>query len=281
MKIWIIGKKGLLGKTLTNLCMQKKLAHIATGHEEADITNRDQLARVAERERPTHIVNCAAYTDVDGAEAHAAIAYSVNAEGAENSARVARTHGARLMHISTDYVFDGRGCEPYLETDGCNPTNLYGKSKLEGELRVMEQCPTACILRTSWVFGPGGKNFISSLLSHFKTRTEISAVADQIGRVTYCGDLAEAVLALLCHSGIFHFANKGAVSRFEIAEALLRLAREKQMPMTCTSIQPVFSDAFPTVANRPSYSVLSTKKVENLLGCEPPSWKQALEKCLV
>ena len=280
MKIWILGRDGLLGKELARQCDDQKIAKVATNREEADITDFKKLTQVAEKEKVTHIVNCAAYTDVDKAESQPEIAYQVNADGPEHLAIVARQCGARLIHISTDYVFDGQKRQPYGESDACKPTGVYAHSKWVGENRLLEHFPSACILRTSWLFGKGGKNFISSLLSRFATNEEVRVVTDQTGRPTYCRDLAEAVLSLLCHSGIYHFANRGEASRFRIAEELLKKAQERGIKMACRTLIPVLSKEFPTPAPRPAYSVLATEKIERVLGKPPRPWTDVVDEYL-
>lgn len=230
--------------------------------------------------QPTHLINCAAYTDVDGAESHKQEAFAINAVGAENVACVARDWGARYVHISTDYVFGGRGRSPYREEDVCSPVNVYGESKLEGERRILSLMPEALVIRTSWVFGVSGKNFISSVLSRLYKETCIKAVSDQEGRPTYCYDLAEALLELCEMSGVVHFANSGGGSRYALAQELLECARSLGLPVMCEQILPVLSADFSTQAVRPQYSVLDTTKYTRLTGKEPRRWNLGCEEQL-
>ena len=264
MKMWIIGAHGMLGSALMQSCQRKEIDVIGTSREESDITQSDQLISKAKQIKPTHIVNCAAYTDVDRAEKEPEIAFAINAEGAANIARVARECGARLLHISTDYVFNGIGDRPYCEEDPCSPPNQYGKSKWEGEKKVLQLFPEACILRTSWLFGQKGKNFISSLMHWFQQKQELQIVDDQRGKPTYCNDLAEAILTLLDRKGIVHFANDSEKSRYHIALELLEACKRRGISLKCQQIFPVSSDKFPTPAVRPLYSVLDTKKYTRL-----------------
>lgn len=283
MKLWILGKKGLLGSTLHALCQTKKISSIATSREEADISHLEHLKRFldhSEAKEITHIINCAAYTDVDRAEKEKEIAYQVNALGPENIGLVAQKIGAKVVHISTDYVFDGSLGRPYTETDQCFPLSVYGKTKWEGENNLLAISPSACIIRVSWLFGNGGKNFISSVLQKLKTESSLSVVSDQRGRATFTPDLAEVILELLCHSGIYHFANQGEVSRFDIAKNIYEKAKALAIPMACQNLSPTPSHTFPTPAKRPSYSVLNTKKIETLLGESPRSWETALQDYL-
>jgi dTDP-4-dehydrorhamnose reductase len=279
MKIWIIGSGGLLGSTMSRICQKRNLAFLSTTREEIDITSLELLQRFAEKIQPTHIINCAAYTDVDAAEREPKEAFAVNATGAENIAQTARESGAKFLHISTDYVFSGsERTTPFSELDICQPIGVYGASKREGELRVLQEFPQACILRTSWLFGSKGKNFISGLLQLLQSREMIQATSDQLGRATYAQDLAEAALALICHSGVFHFANQGEVSRYKIAEAMKAAALERGVKIACKEILPVRASDFPTVAPRPRYSVLCTKKVEGILGWKPRGWKEVVSE---
>ena len=280
MKIWITGAEGMLGSILIDYCKNRGIEVLGTSRSQADITHLDSLGMSAQAIRPTHIINCAAYTNVDGAEKDQKIAFAVNAEGAENMALTARECGARLIHLSTDYVFSGTGSQPYKEDDVCCPMNVYGQSKREGEVRIMKILPSACILRTSWLFGAKGKNFISSLLTSFQQKEELQVVADQCGRPTYICDLAEAVFLLLNQEGIFHFANTGALSRYQIAMDMLEVVKQLGYPHICQRIVPVLSAQFLTIAPRPSYSVLDTQKYFHHTNRQPRSWSTVVREFL-
>lgn len=272
MLVWILGAGGQLGSALKDHCTLEKIPFIASGHTQADITDLEQLKQLSEQLNPTHIINCAAYTDVDGAEKNGQIAYAVNARGAENVGIIGREMGIKVVHVSTDYVFAGDKDSPYLETDRPNPLGVYGKSKLEGELRLLEQLGTACIVRTSWIFGQSGKNFISRALEMLRTKEQIEAIDDQINRATYNRDLAQALLDLSCHSGIFHFANGEAMSRYQIIKDFHTLAIQRNISLKCQKISPIGSDD----PIRPKYSALGTKKVELVLGRKPRVWETVL-----
>lgn len=280
MKLWIVGAKGLLGSTLSSLCDKSKMVHFDTSRDQADITHLDLLRRIAHQNKPTHIVNCAAYTDVDGAETNQERAFHINAEGAENLAQVAKEFDAKFIHISTNFVFDGMKETPYLETDACRPLGLYGQSKWEGEQKVLSALPSACIIRTSWLFGKRGNNFLSSLMHFLKNQKEMRVVEDQIASLTACEDLSRAVLDLLCHSGVFHFANRGECSRFQVAGKLLDQAKVRGIPLACQSIIPVSSREFTTAAKRPPYSPFNISKVEGVLGRTIPTWQEAMQEYL-
>lgn len=270
----------MLGSSLLNKCFQSGIEAVGTSKSEANICDFNQLQTKCAQILPTHIINCAAYTDVDGAERNPEMAFAVNAEGAGNVAKIASDFGASLVHISTDYVFGGVENIPYTEDSHCSPINTYGKSKWEGEKKIREILPHACIVRTSWIFGPKGKNFISSLLNCFQQRQELQVVSDQCGRPTYCEDLSDAILKVLNLQGIVHFANEGPSSRYQIALDLLTCVNKLLIPIKCKNIIPVSSSGFPTPALRPSYSVLDTNKYTQLTSLKPRPWIQAAEEFL-
>ena len=281
MKLWILGAHGFLGSALCALCTEKQINFVATGKEEADITDLEHLRKFFKMHNVTHIINCAAYTDVDGAEKHSEQALLVNALGPKNIGIIAHENGLKIIHISTDYVFDGSLERPYTELDPCQPVdNIYAKTKWEGEKNLSHVCPSACIIRTSWLFGKGGKNFISSVFQKMKKEPSLKVVSDQRGRPTFAPDLALAILELLESTGIYHFANAGEVSRFEIATEIKKKAEELNIPLSCKEIIPTTSDLFPTPAKRPGYSVLNTKKIESVLSHPPRRWTEALSEYL-
>jgi len=280
MKIWITGANGMLGSSLLKVCSKRGMDAVGTARSEADVCDLSQLKEKFLEIRPTLIINCAAYTDVDKAESEPERVFAVNAEGAANMARVAKEFSARLMHISTDYVFDGRGIEPYKEEGLCAPCNIYGASKWEGEKKVLEILPEACVLRTSWLFGAQGKNFISSLMRLFQEKEELQVVSDQCGRPTYCHDLAAAVFSLLNAQGIYHFANEEKRSRYEIALHLLEILKTMGIAVKCKRIVPVLSAQFPTPAPRPSYSVLDTDKYFHHTKIKPRPFGEAVREFL-
>lgn len=278
MKVWVIGARGMLGSVLVEKYQKSGVDIVGSSHEEADVRDVGQLLAKVKEIQPTLIVNCAAYTDVDGAEKEPEAAFAVNALGAENAAIAAKACGARLIHISTDYVFNGEGKTPFREEDLCAPINQYGKSKLEGEERVLKVLPEACIVRTSWLFGMQGKNFISSLIGWMQQKEELQVACDQFGRPTYCHDLADAIIALPEVSGIIHFAGGMQRSRFQMAIDLLNLCKELGISLKCRRIIPVSSSAFPTPAPRPFYSVLDTEKYTELTQKKPRPWSEAIKE---
>jgi dTDP-4-dehydrorhamnose reductase len=274
MKLWILGADGLVGSALKQLCIEKDIKFSASNKIEADISDFNSLKNAFPG--ATHIINCAAYTNVDKAELEPDLAYRINAEGAKNAALIAKEQGARFIHLSTDYVFDGQKARAYEEDDSCNPLSVYAKSKLEGEREVLKAYPQSCILRTSWVFGKGGKNFLSSLLTLMQTKEEITIDATQTSRVTYCLDLARAILELLPFSNVFHFANSQECSRLDVAQELYEIAKERKIPLKCQKIIPSYQAI--KGAPRPLRSVLSTERFALDTKSKPRSWQDALKE---
>lgn len=269
-RIWIVGKEGLLAQALARACTKRGLDFFATGQQEADVTRIHTLQPFAEE--ATHIINCAAYTNVDLAEKEREKAFAVNAQGPANLAKVSR---GKLLHVSTDYVFDGNQTHPYEETDLCNPLSVYGKSKREGEIHCLDGAKDACIVRTSWLYGAGGKSFLSSLLYLMQTQEEVKVAGGQIGSPTFVDDLAETLLALLDRRGIFHVTNGGSATRYEIAHVMREAARAAGIPLRCKTLTAV---PFVPVAARPNYSALAIRKVEEALGRPCREWKAAIRE---
>jgi len=257
-----------------------------------DIADRDAVSRFIVSERPTHIFNSAAYTRVDDAETEQELAYRVNATGAGALAQAAAERGCHLLHVSTDYVFDGEARVPYPETAHCAPKSVYGKSKLAGECLVLDSIGTGrsvLIVRTSWLFGEHGPNFVRTILNLLATREELRVVADQVGRPTYAQDLADAGLRLLglhvahrtpATSGIYHFANSGETSWHRFACAIRDGARARSMTVAAKVVTPIETEEFPRPAPRPSYSVLATDRYSDAVGQTPRSWQEGLDTYL-
>lgn len=244
-----------------------------------DIGNRTAVLKLVEELRPSLIINAAAYTAVDKAESEPALAMRVNGEGAGNLAEAAQRAGARMLHISTDFVFDGQKSSPYLPTDSVNPINVYGASKLKGEELVRERSVgTATILRTAWVYAAHGRNFVKTMLNLLTTRDELRVVADQVGTPTSAGSLASALWALGGHntlSGIYHFTDAGVASWFDFAVAIKDIAALTH-PGPLAQVTPVRTEDFPTAARRPPYSVLDKTATIGIIG---PSahWRTPLQ----
>lgn len=270
-KVLITGAQGQLGKMLSPLLPEALLTDVDT----LDITDLSAVLKFVSDHKIGTIINCAAYTAVDQAEEEAELAEKINVLGPENLAKT----GAKLIHISTDYVFDGKGCRPYTPLDETNPLSVYGKTKRLGEIKVWEQADTGVIIRTAWLYSPYGRNFVKTMRSLGAAKEEINVVADQVGTPTYAGDLAEAIVKMLPQiqqgqHGIYHFTNEGVCSWYDFAWAIMRASH-----LNCR-VNPILSSAYPTRACRPFYSVLDKTQIKQDFGLRIPHWYEGLEKCL-
>lgn len=280
-RVWICGANGMLGSHFQRLLGEKQIPFLANGHRQIDITDRDAVAAFVRVQKITHIINCAAYTQVDKAESEPEFAYKANAMGPAHLGLAARKYGARVIHFSTDYVFNGFGKQPYKEEQICSPLGAYGMSKLAGEVKLLDVLPEACIIRTSWLFGHPGKNFVDTMLKLMSQRDSLRIVVDQIGRPTYCQDLADAALEMLDLPGLFHFANQGETSWFDFASEIQRQALDRGVLIKPCALEPIPTSGYPTPAKRPAYSSLNTNKIEQQLGRCPRSWQAALSDYLL
>lgn len=274
MRILIFGATGMLGKALLRRPMNDEV--IGLGSADADLRNPDQINKVVTETKPDWIVLAAAYTDVDGCEINPTLATSINAYGAVNVANAAARNRSRLLFVSTDYVFDGTKTAPYENGDERNPINAYGRSKAEAEQKLVSILPECCIVRTSWLFGPGGKCFPDTILKLAEARPEIKVVNDQRGSPTYTLDLAEAIIKLV-HAGargIVHCTNRGECTWYEFACEIVRQAARG------TRVRPTTSTEFVRPAERPKYSVLSASSLQ-VHGISMPTWQEALQVYLV
>lgn len=279
-KIWISGAAGMLGSHFKRLLTERQIPFVANDFQQVDITNLEAVSNFMRVQKITHVINCAAYTAVDKAETDQKQAYLVNAMGPHQLGIAGRRHGARVMHFSTDYVFDGASRTPYAEESPCSPLGAYGMSKLAGEIKLLDAHPQACVIRTSWLFGLPGKNFVETMIRLMGEREQLRVVADQRGRPTYCQDLAETTLKLLDEQGIFHFTNAQETTWFQFAEEIQKQAKMLGFPMKVQKIEPITTQEYPTPAKRPAYSTLSTNKIEKLLGSAPRPWTEALQDYL-
>jgi dTDP-4-dehydrorhamnose reductase len=284
MKVMITGAYGQLGTCLKEMSASySELMIDLTDYDTLDITDRDAVSKYLGNSRPDFVVNCAAYTAVDKAENDHDAAHRLNALGPENLSLGCRQTGARLIHISTDYVFDGSSNTPYSETHSPNPKSVYGKTKLAGERLVLKQLPESVIIRTSWLYSAHGNNFVKTMIRLGQERDLLKVVFDQTGTPTYAGDLAKAILKIISVSikdndswnpGVYHFSNLGVCSWYDFA-----VETHKCTSITC-KVEPILSSAFPTVAPRPSYSVLDKSKIQATYGLEIPYWRDSLMKCI-
>lgn len=257
MKILVTGSKGQLGYWLKRVFEGHEL--LLTDREEMDIINEANIKEVVGSFSPDVIIHAAAYTNVDGAEADEKTAFLVNGKGTEYLVNAAKSAGAKVVYISTDYVFDGYGIKPYVEEDKVNPKSIYGKSKLAGEMAVLKE-PLNLVVRTAWLYGENGKNFVETMLSLANQNIPVRVVEDQIGCPTYTKDLAEAIKFLIEKqaNGIYHVTNKEQCSWYEFACDIFAVAQKQVI------VSPVSTAEFPRPAKRPAYSVLSTEKLEKL-----------------
>lgn len=280
MHLLITGASGLLAREFAPLARQAGWRVDAVPRSGLDITDREAVMTAVRRTKPDGVVNLAAFTDVDRAEAEFARACAVNAEGAGHLAEAAAEVGAVMVQLSTDYVFGGEAAVPYRIDSPPDPVNCYGRSKLHGEIAVRERSPHHLIVRTSWLFGAGGPNFVDSMLvlgRRFRQRGDpLRVVDDQRGRPTWTRSLAEILVALLERDvrGTVHASNDGDASWYELARAALRLAGIQ------VSMEPVTGSEFPRPARRPGYSVLDLTCLEEALGRRPPHWRSALARYL-
>ena len=271
MRVTILGASGLLGKAL----MREWSEDAVTGFSsrDADIRDAERIQQVVRETNPDWIILAAAYTDVDSCETHRELAFAVNRDGAVNVARAAKSGGAQLLFLSSDYVFDGNKKTPYEIDDDRNPQSVYGQTKAEAEIKLLDLMPDCCIARTSWLFGTGGKCFPDTILKLAASRPALDVVIDQRGCPTYATDLARAIMALCRKNarGIVHVTNTGDCTWFEFAQEIVRSAG---LP---TTVRPVSTQQMARPAPRPAYSVLSAACL-HFLGIEVPSWQDALQR---
>jgi dTDP-4-dehydrorhamnose reductase len=280
-KIWVCGASGMLGSHFKQLLTERKMTFVANDYQEMDITQLEAVSDFVRTQNISHIINCAAYTQVDKAEQELKAAYLINAIGPSNLGIAGRRHGAHVIHFSTDYVFNGREKTPYIEEDVCSPIGAYGMSKFAGEMKLLDEQEDACIIRTSWLFGLSGKNFVETMLRLMSEKEELRVVADQIGRPTYCKDLAEVTLDLLDEEGVFHFANAFETTWYQFAQEIHRQAQELGFSLALKKLEAIETKDYPTLTQRPAYSTLSTNKIEQILGSSPRPWQEALKDYLV
>ena len=282
MKVLLIGANGQLGKTLRE-SVPKEIELVALDLPDIDITDLQQVESTIAETRPDIIVNSAAYTAVDRAEEEPEVAIAVNAIGPKNLAMAAKHCGARLIHVSTDYVFDGTAGTPYTPHTGCNPLGIYGKSKRQGELNILDAMDNFVIIRTSWLYSKYGNNFVLTMLRLMREREQLNIVADQIGGPTWTFSLAQAIWKLSLKnnlSGIFHFSNAGVASWYDFAiaiqeEAVLLGRLKKWIP-----IDPIRTERYPTPAKRPLYTVLDCTRTWHDFDISPIHWRVALRLML-
>jgi dTDP-4-dehydrorhamnose reductase len=284
MKILITGAYGQLGNEIKSLVKNfPKWNFLFTDIDSLDITDAKTIELYLQKNNPDIIVNCAAYTAVDKAESETEIAGKVNDLAPSLLAKYAKKTGARFIHISTDYVFNGESSTPYVEEDKVDPKSIYGKTKLQGEQNCTKENPDTLIIRTSWLYSAFGNNFVKTMLRLGKERDLLKVVFDQIGTPTYASDLAKVIMAIISRfeldnqyfvPGVYHFSNEGVASWYDFAKAIFEIS-----DIECKVI-PVRSSEFPTPAKRPGYSVLDKSKIKNTYGITIPYWKDSLKNCI-
>ncbi|MDX2098941.1 MAG: dTDP-4-dehydrorhamnose reductase [Leptolyngbyaceae cyanobacterium bins.59] len=290
MRILLIGKDGQLGHDLVPV-LSAIGDLVAIGRETLDLEDGEAIRQSLRQVQPDITINAAAYTAVDRAESEADRAEAINGVAPTVMAEVSQELGSALVHVSTDYVFDGQKNTPYLEEDPTNPLSVYGRSKLAGEQGVQQGCDRHAIIRTAWVYGVGGKgNFVKTMLRLGAEREVLKVVVDQVGTPTWTGDLAEAIGQFVFHlcpngsseaaTGIYHYANSGAISWYDFAVAIFEEAALLGVPLKVQQVIPILSAEYPTPVTRPAYSVLSGKKTSVLLGKTAPHWRQSLRLML-
>jgi dTDP-4-dehydrorhamnose reductase len=284
-RVLITGSHGQVGHCLTHvLSVREDVEVIAYDREVLDITNEVQVATVLAELAPDVIINCAAHTAVDKAESDVEMSYAINRDGPRHLAQAAESLGALMLHISTDYVFDGEKAEPYLETDTPNPKGVYGQSKLAGEEAVAANCSRYAILRTAWVFGEHGNNFVKTMLRLGQDRPELGIIGDQFGGPTYAGDIANALVAIMDkftapeQAGVYHFSGAPHVSWYQFAKAIFESAEKQGVLSQTPQVNEITADQYPLPAPRPANSRLNCDKIQQMFAVEPSDWQSALDK---
>jgi len=282
--ILITGANGQLGSEIRRISEQHEnnFRFFFTDVPELDITNLEAIESFIKDNNIDYIVNCAAYTAVDKAEDDIDLCYKINRDAVINLALAATNNNAKIIHISTDYVYDGTATGPYKETDAVNPQSVYGKSKREGEAGLLKSCPDSIIIRTAWLYSIFGNNFVKTMIKYGKERDTLSVVADQTGTPTNAADLAQAIVRMLDFSeanefkaGIYHYSNEGVTTWYDFTIMI-----HKYAGITDCKVIPITTDQYPTKATRPKYSVLDKSKIKNTFGIYIPKWEESLNICV-
>jgi len=283
--IWLIGNKGMLGAELSSL-FEKESLNFAGTDREVDITDFNAVEKYAKDKAFEWIINCAAYTAVDKAEDDADLCRNINVNGPQNIGKTANLTKAKVIHISTDYVFNGKGERPYKEDDVTDPIGVYGLSKRDGEVLLKDQNRETYIIRTAWLYGRHGNNFVHTMLCLFNEKKRISVVDDQKGSPTHANDLANIIIKFIKQSnngnnvpyGIYHYTNDGEITWFEFAKEIYNQARAIGIIKNDCEINPCKSSDYPSKVTRPAYSVLDKTKIKNALNMLISPWNESLKK---
>lgn len=278
--ILVTGSNGQLGSEIKELSSLYPHNFFFTCKDNLDITNAQAIEAFILKNNITAIINCAAYTAVDKAESDQENADKINHQAVKYLATIAKENNIKLIHISTDYVFDGTNYKPYKETDSTNPQSIYGKTKLAAENAIREINPkNSIIIRTSWLYSSYGSNFVKTMLRLGKEKESLGVVYDQIGTPTYAGDLAKVILDIIPYIQnptleIYHYSNEGVLSWYDFAKEIMKMAK-----LTC-KVNPIETSQYPTPAKRPLFSLLNKSKIKNYYNIEMPYWKDSLKECL-
>ncbi|SEW18697.1 dTDP-4-dehydrorhamnose reductase [Chitinophaga sp. YR573] len=281
--ILITGANGQLGQAIKKVAAGfPAFNFVYTDYTELDITDTAAIDTIFAAQEIHGCINCAAYTAVDKAETDEELAFKLNFEAALNLADACANYNAQLIHISTDYVFDGKSNRPYTEEDEANPDSIYGSSKLRGEAAAIGSNPATIVIRTSWLYSEFGMNFVKRMRELMQEKETLNVVFDQVGTPTYAVDLAQVILTVLSkvydvpasYGGVYHYSNEGVISWYDFAVAIKELTNA-----TCT-VLPVTSDKYPTAAKRPAYSVFNKQKIKDTFELQIPYWRNSLQVCL-
>ncbi len=286
MRVLVTGSNGQVGRCLFDkLSSMDGVELLAVDRDALDITDKGAVFNKVRKFKPTIIINAAAHTAVDKAETEVALSYAINTDGPKYIAEAAQEVGAAILHISTDYVFEGNKEREYVESDATNPQGVYGASKLAGETAVAKACKRHIILRTAWVFGEQGNNFVKTMLRLAKTRDELSIVGDQFGGPTYAGDIAETLITIAAkiskgepvNYGVYHYSGLPHVSWYQFADAIFDSAIEQGVLVNKPKLTSITTAQYPTLAKRPSNSRMSTSKVTSAFEVNASDWISALK----
>lgn len=278
--ILVTGANGQLGNEMRNILARREdVVAYFTDVNELDITAQDAIDSFFDNHPVDYLVNCAAYTAVDKAEEAPEVCERLNTHAVAMLAKAAHRRGAKMVQISTDYVFNGENFRPYREDDATCPVSVYGETKLKGEKQLLKIAPESVILRTAWLYSPYGHNFVKTMIALGHEKKQLKVIFDQVGTPTYARDLAAAIMTVVdapaWHSGIYHFSNEGAISWYDFAKAIHRLAGID----TC-AVEPCRTDEYPTRAHRPHYSVLDKSKFKTTFDTAIPYWADSLADCI-
>ncbi len=282
MKILVTGSTGQLGSETVRVLKMDGMDVTASGRKDLDFTKPGQVRKWVANFKADWVVNCAAYTQIDRAEQEPDQAFLINRDATKALAEGVKSYSGRLMHISTDFIFDGRQSHPYSEHDTPNSLGVYGRSKLAGEAAVLDVLPEATVLRTAWIYGVQGNNFVKTMLKFAAERNEIQVIDDQLGSPTWTGDIANVICELIKAEayGVYNFSNEGVASWYDLASEVIAVARQLGFPVTTSYVRPIPACDYKTLAVRPAYSVLSKRKIRSTINYSIPHWRESLREML-